>query len=59
MEQATSQADVGMIVPGLYGDSGVGMGVLYATAERATAARHCPALRQDCPFDLTCDDVVR
>jgi len=48
-----------MIVPGLYGDSGVGMGVLYATAERATAARHCPALRQDCPFDLTCDDVVR
>jgi len=35
------------------------MDVLYATAQQATAACHCPALRQDCPFDLACDDVVR
>jgi len=24
-----------------------------------TVACHCPALRQNCPFDLTCDYVVR
>jgi len=58
-EQATSQAVVAMIGPRLDGDSGVCMGVLYATAERASAACHCPALRQDSPFDLTCDDEVR